>query len=47
MQKAAVESEDDSVTLEDCLKLFEIPEKLGEDNEWYCPRCKMHKRAEK
>lgn len=47
MQKTVVENGDDSVTLEDCLNLFEIPEKLGEDNEWYCPQCKAHKRAQK
>lgn len=26
----------------DCLKLFEQPERLGEDNEWYCSNCKKH-----
>lgn len=28
--------------LEDCLKLFEQAEMLGEDNEWYCSICKKH-----
>lgn len=28
--------------LEDCLKLFEQAEMLGEDNEWYCSVCKKH-----
>lgn len=33
--------------LEDCLKLFEQAEMLGEDNEWYCSVCKKHQRAQK
>jgi len=28
--------------LEDCLKMFEQAEMLGEDNEWYCSICKKH-----
>ena len=27
-------------TLQDCFKLFEEPETLGEDNAWFCPTCK-------
>lgn len=35
------------VTLEDCLNEIGKPETLSEDNAWYCPRCKEHRRAEK
>ena len=27
-------------TLTDCFQLFSQPEKLAEDNAWYCPECK-------
>jgi len=33
------------ITLYDCLDQFQVPEQLGEDNEWYCNKCKEHKRA--
>lgn len=33
------------ITLEDCLNLFSKPEVLGEDDLWYCPRCKKHQQA--
>ena len=26
--------------LQDCFRLFSEPEKLAEDNAWYCPKCK-------
>jgi len=35
------------VTLEDCLNEFGKTETLSEQNAWYCPRCKEHRRAEK
>ncbi|KAK6456038.1 peptidase C19, ubiquitin C-terminal hydrolase 2 [Scheffersomyces xylosifermentans] len=35
------------VSLYDCLKSFSTPEVLGEQDLWYCPRCKDHKRATK
>ncbi|KAK9447053.1 uncharacterized protein V1518DRAFT_429373 [Limtongia smithiae] len=35
----------DDIDLEDCLNLFAKPEVLGEDDLWYCPRCKKHQRA--
>ncbi|ETN39723.1 uncharacterized protein HMPREF1541_05949 [Cyphellophora europaea CBS 101466] len=35
------------VSLEDCLNEFGKPETLSEQNMWYCPRCKEHRRAEK
>ncbi|KAI5951329.1 hypothetical protein KGF54_004403 [Candida jiufengensis] len=35
------------ITLDECLKSFSTPEILGEQDLWYCPRCKSHKRATK
>ncbi|KAL2424897.1 putative ubiquitin carboxyl-terminal hydrolase 12 [Exophiala dermatitidis] len=35
------------ISLEDCLNEFGKPETLSEQNAWYCPRCKEHRRAEK
>lgn len=35
------------ISLYDCLKTFSSPEILGEQDLWYCPRCKDHKRATK
>ena len=35
------------VTLEDCLNESRKPEILSEQNAWFCPRCKEHRRAEK
>ncbi|KPI40117.1 putative ubiquitin carboxyl-terminal hydrolase 12 [Cyphellophora attinorum] len=37
----------EGVTLEDCLNEFDKAEILSEQNSWYCPRCKEHRRAEK
>ncbi|KAM3127810.1 hypothetical protein pb186bvf_020089 [Paramecium bursaria] len=34
-------------SLEDCLKLFTREEILGEGDEWYCNKCKLHVRASK
>jgi ubiquitin carboxyl-terminal hydrolase 4/11/15 len=36
-----------NVTLGDCLNEFTREEELGEDDLWYCPRCKHHQRATK
>ena len=36
-----------SITLQDCLDEFTKEEKLGEDDLWYCPRCKKHQQATK
>ncbi len=33
--------------LNDCLKLFTIPEKLSSENPWYCSNCKKHQEATK
>jgi len=35
------------VTLGDCLDEFGKPEILSENDAWYCPRCKKHRRASK
>ncbi|KAJ2765426.1 hypothetical protein IWQ56_004101, partial [Coemansia nantahalensis] len=35
------------VTLEDCLNEFTRAEKLGEEDPWYCSKCKEHQQATK
>lgn len=35
------------ITLDECLDEFERAEILSEDDMWYCPRCKEHRRASK
>ncbi|KAI8248309.1 putative zinc protease mug138 [Colletotrichum sp. SAR 10_98] len=35
------------ITLEECLDEFEKAEVLSEQDMWYCPRCKEHRRASK
>lgn len=35
------------ISLEECLDEFERAEILSEDDMWYCPRCKEHRRASK
>uniref|UniRef100_A0A5S6QVM2 Ubiquitin carboxyl-terminal hydrolase n=1 Tax=Trichuris muris TaxID=70415 RepID=A0A5S6QVM2_TRIMR len=36
-----------TIELADCLDLFTLTEKLGEQDAWYCPRCKKHQQATK
>ncbi|KAG5437274.1 hypothetical protein PCANB_001067 [Pneumocystis canis] len=36
-----------AIHLNDCLDLFAKKEQLGEDDLWYCPNCKEHRRATK
>lgn len=36
-----------TISLYDCLRNFSTPEVLGDQDLWYCPRCKEHKRATK
>ncbi len=36
-----------NLTLDQCLDNFTRPERLDEDNKWYCSKCKDHVRAEK
>lgn len=35
------------ISLDDCLAEFEKEEILSEQDTWYCPRCKEHRRASK
>ena len=35
------------ISLDDCLNEFGKMETLSENNAWYCPRCKEHRRASK
>ncbi|KAL5013386.1 hypothetical protein ScPMuIL_007656 [Solemya velum] len=35
------------IQLNDCLELFTTTEKLGENDPWYCPKCKEHQQATK
>lgn len=36
-----------TVSLYDCFRNFSTPEVLGDQDLWYCPRCKDHRRATK
>jgi ubiquitin carboxyl-terminal hydrolase 4/11/15 len=36
-----------AIDIEDCLNEFTKEEQLGEDDLWYCPRCKEHQQATK
>jgi hypothetical protein len=36
-----------SVSIQDCLEMFEREEILGKDNEWYCPKCQEFVLAKK
>jgi ubiquitin carboxyl-terminal hydrolase 4/11/15 len=45
--KAAKEKKTKGISLQDCLDEFTKEEKLGEDDLWYCPRCKKHQQATK
>ena len=46
-RKALAEKRHKGITLEDCLDEFTKEEQLGEDDLWYCPRCKKHQQATK
>ena len=35
------------IQLDHCLELFTKEEQLGENDLWYCPRCKKHQQATK
>ncbi|PFH59627.1 hypothetical protein XA68_12089 [Ophiocordyceps unilateralis] len=39
--------QNEGITLEQCLDEFERAEILSEQDMWYCPRCKEHRRASK
>lgn len=44
---ASLAKKNKGLTLQDCLDDFTKEEKLGEDDLWYCPRCKKHQQATK
>ena len=46
-RKARKEKKRKGATLDDCLDEFGKPEILSENDAWYCPRCKEHRRASK
>lgn len=46
-QKASAAKAARGISLRDCLDEFTREEKLGEDDLWYCPRCKKHQQATK
>ncbi|KAI3638683.1 hypothetical protein MIR68_003181 [Amoeboaphelidium protococcarum] len=46
-QNGTTSSSSGEVSLYDCFKYFSTPEILGENDAWYCPRCKKHQQASK
>ena len=46
-QSEEVKIDEPNISLYDCLNLFKTPEKLNEENSWYCSDCKEHKEAVK
>lgn len=44
---ASAGKQNKNITLNDCLLEFTKEEQLGEDDLWYCPRCKKHQQATK
>lgn len=46
-KKAASEKRNKGLSINDCLTEFTKEEQLGEDDLWYCPRCKKHQQATK
>ncbi|KAL1844377.1 hypothetical protein VTJ49DRAFT_56 [Mycothermus thermophilus] len=46
-QKARLQRKKHGIALDDCLDEFEKEEVLSEQDTWYCPRCKEHRRATK
>ncbi|KAG1746657.1 uncharacterized protein EDB91DRAFT_1048951 [Suillus paluster] len=46
-KEAALVKKTKGITLDDCLAEFTKQEQLGEDDLWYCPRCKKHQQATK
>ena len=41
------DSEPTEISIYDCLSQFMVPEQLGEDNQWYCSKCKEFQKATK
>lgn len=46
-KKTSSAKTDRGISLQDCLDEFTREEQLGEDDPWYCPRCKKHQQATK
>ncbi|KAG2113122.1 uncharacterized protein F5147DRAFT_62881 [Suillus discolor] len=46
-KEVAAAQKSKGITLDDCLTEFTKEEQLGEDDLWYCPRCKKHQQATK
>lgn len=46
-RKLRLDRKRNGISLEDCLDEFGKPEVLSENDAWYCPRCKEHRRASK
>ncbi|KAF7370332.1 hypothetical protein MSAN_00664600 [Mycena sanguinolenta] len=46
-QREAELKKNRGISLQDCLDEFTKEEQLGEDDLWYCPRCKKHQQATK
>lgn len=46
-QLAREQRKKNGISLDDCLSEFEKDEILSEQDKWYCPRCKEHRRAAK
>lgn len=46
-KKASAEKKMKGMSLGDCLTEFTKEERLGEEDLWYCPRCKKHQQATK
>ena len=44
---ASARADANAVTLDRCLRAFTSPERLDEQNAWYCSRCRRHVRAMK
>ncbi|KAJ2999068.1 hypothetical protein NUW58_g112 [Xylaria curta] len=47
IQEARAKRRKHGLTLDECLDEFERDEVLSEQDMWYCPRCKEHRRASK
>lgn len=45
--KPAENSHEAKVDIYKCIEQFEMKETLGEDNAWYCSKCKKHQKANK
>ncbi|EGG06293.1 ubiquitin C-terminal hydrolase [Melampsora larici-populina 98AG31] len=45
IESSLKKSDKKQLTIEDCFKDFSKPERLGEEDMWYCPRCQKHVQA--